>query len=138
MATHFSGPVTSTNGFVGAVTGGVSGAVVGSQTGLHYDAAAPTAYAAGAAEVIDPAIAVAALTKTAPAGTWTLAAPGATNINKFITVYQTVAIANVVAVTGLLGGTTMTFAAAIGASFTLYAVSAAAWAVVTKNGVTQS
>ena len=45
MATHFSGPVTSTAGFVGAVTGAitgnVTGNVTGNQTGLLYDAAAP-------------------------------------------------------------------------------------------------
>jgi hypothetical protein len=129
-ATHFSGPVYSTSGFSGAVTG--------NQTGLHYDAAAPTAYATGSAQAIDPSISVANLTKTTPAGTYTLAAPGAANINKFYTVFTTAALAHVTTVTGCLGGTTMTMAAAAGASFTLYAISATAWAVVALNGVTQS
>lgn len=108
--------------------------------GLQYDAAAPTAYAGADApgKAIDPAIAVAALTKATAGTDYTLAAPGAANINKTILVYSTAAAAHVVTVTGLAGGTTMTFAAAIGSSFMLYAISATAWSVVTKNGVTQT
>jgi hypothetical protein len=145
MASHFSGPVVSTNGFqgavTGAVTGDVAGNVVGNVTGLHYDPVAPVAYSAAdaAGKAILPSIAVAKLTKTTPAAIdYTLAAPGAANVNKFITVYTVEALAHVVTVTGCLGGTTMTFAAAAGASFTLYAISATAWAVVALNGVTQS
>ena len=137
MATHFSGPVVSTNGFTGALTGAVTGNV----TGLHYDPVAPVAYNAAdaAGKAILPSVAVAQLTKTTPAANdYTLAAPGAANINKFITVYTVNALAHVVTVTGCLGGTTMTFAAAAGASFTLYAISATAWAVIALNGVTQS
>ena len=137
MATHFSGPVVSTTGFTGALTGDVTGNV----TGLHYDPVAPVAYNAAdaAGKAISPAIAVASLTKTTPAAVdYTLAAPGAANVNKFISVYTVEALAHVVTVTGLLGGTTMTFAAAAGSSFTLYAISAAAWVVIVKNGVTQS
>jgi hypothetical protein len=107
-------------------------------SGLFPYAAAPTAYAAGATEAISPSVANAALTKTTPAGTWTLAVPGAANVNRKITVYQTVALANVVTVTGLLGGTTLTAAVAIGASFTLLAIDATHWAVVALNGVTQT
>jgi hypothetical protein len=141
MATHFSGTVISTNGFQGAVTGAVTGAITGNVTGLHYDPVAPVAYNAAdaAGKAILPSIAVGVLTKTTPAAVdYTLAAPGAANVNKFITVYSEQALAHVVTVTGLLGGTTMTFAAAIGSSFTLYAVSATAWVVIVKNGVTQS
>lgn len=123
---------------VGNVTGNLTGNLTGNQTGLHYDAAAPTAYATGSAQAISPAIAVANLTKTTPAGTYTLAAPGAGNVNKFITVFTTAALAHVVTVTGLLGGNTLTLAAAAGAGFTLYAVSATVWAVVSLNGATQS
>jgi hypothetical protein len=106
--------------------------------GTHHDAAAPTAYSTGSAQAISPAIAVANLTKTTPAGTYTLAAPGAANINKYITVFTTTALAHVTVVTGCLGGTTMTMAAAAGSSFTLYAVSATVWVVIALNGVTQS
>jgi len=137
MAAHFSGPVYSTNGFVGSVTGAVTGNV----TGLQYDPVAPVAYNAAdaAGKAILPSIAVGVLTKTTPAASdYTLAAPGAANINKKITIYTLNALAHVVTVTGLLGGTTLTFAAAAGASFTLYAISATAWAVVSLNGVTQS
>ena len=145
MATnHISGSLAVAGGVVaditGAVAGNVTGNVTGTHTGLHYDAAAPTAYAgaAPASKAISPAIAAASLTK-ADAGTdYTLAAPGAGNINKTIFVYTATAAAHVVTVTGCLGGTTMTFAAAIGNSFTLYAISATAWAVIAKNGVTQT
>jgi hypothetical protein len=144
---------TSVAGFIGDLTGNVTGNVVGNvagnvtgnttgnSTGLHYDAAAPTAYsgATGAAnKAIDPAIAVASLTKATAGTDYTLAAPGAANVNKTIEVYSTTAAAHVVTVTGCLGGTTLTFAAAIGAGFTLYAISATAWAVRSLNGITQT
>lgn len=133
--THFTGPVQSDGGFVGDVVG----AVTGNQTGTHYDAAAPTAYSGATGQkAISPAVSVGSLTKATAGTDYTLAAPGAGNINKFITVYSTTAAAHVVTVTGLLGGTTLTFAAAIGGSFTLYAVSPTAWAVVALTGVTQS
>jgi hypothetical protein len=120
------------------VTAALVGTSLGAHTGLHYDAAAPTAYATGSAQAIDPAIAAASLTKTTPAGTYTLAAPGSANVNKKIFVYTTVALAHVITITGLLGGNTLTLTAAIGSSFMLYAVSATAWAVVSLNGATQT
>jgi len=141
MASHVSGPLYSTNGFIGALTGNVSGNITGNVTGLQYDPVAPVAYNAAdaAGKAILPSIAVGVLTKTTPAASdYTLAAPGAANINKKITIYTLNALAHVVTVAGCLGGTTMTFAAAAGASFTLYAISATAWAVVALNGVTQS
>jgi hypothetical protein len=122
----------------GAVVGAVTGAVLGAHTGLHYDAAAPTAYATGSAQAIDPAIACANLTKTTPAGSYTIAAPGAANINKTLTVYTTAALAHVITITGLLGGNTMTLAAAAGSGFTLYATSATVWVMTANNGGTQS
>lgn len=139
--THFGSRIIASGGVVGAVTGAVTGDVAGNVTGLHYDPVAPVAYNAAnaAGKAILPSVAVAQLTKTTPAAVdYTLAAPGATNVNKFITVYTVEALAHVVTVAGCLGGTTMTFAAAAGASFTLYAISATAWAVVALNGVTQS
>ena len=47
-STTFSGPVTSTNGFVGAITGDVTGAVAGTITLTAYTVAtAPTTETAG-------------------------------------------------------------------------------------------
>lgn len=122
------------------MTGAVTGNLTGNLTGTHYDAAAPTAYngADAAGKAISPALAVASLTKGSAGADYTLAAPGAANINKYLLVYSTGAYAHVVTVTGAIGGTTMTFAEAAGSSFLLYAASATAWAVVSKNGVTQT
>jgi hypothetical protein len=47
--TTFSGPVTSTNGFVGAVTGDVTGAI---QVPTYTVATAPSASAAGAGTLV--------------------------------------------------------------------------------------
>lgn len=138
MATHFEGPIICSGGFQGDVVGGVSGNITGNVSGLLFSPA-PTAYAgATGSKAISPSIAIASLTK-ADAGTdYTLAAPGASNVGKILTVYTATAAAHVVTVTGLLGGTTMTFTAAIGNSFTIIAISATAWAVIAVNGVTQS
>ena len=48
-STTFSGPVTSTNGFVGAVTGDVTGAI---QVPTYTVATAPSASAAGAGTLV--------------------------------------------------------------------------------------
>ena len=126
MATHFSGPVVSTNGFEGAVTGDITGAVI----------QAPTAHASDGA--ISPDEGVANLNK-ATAGAYTLAAPGAANVGKRLLVYSGTAQAHVVTVTGLTGGNTQTFAAAIGNNFELYAASATLWVRIgTQLGVTLS
>lgn len=117
---------------------GFNGNVTGNIQGIHYSAT-PTAYAGGTGtKAIDPAIEAASLTKGSAGTDYTLAAPGAANINKRIFVYSTGAYAHVVTATGLLGGTTLTCAAAVGASFELHAISSTAWAVVALNGVTQS
>ena len=121
--THFSGPVISSGGFIGPM----------------IDNTPPTVNSGAAGhKALDPSIAVNTLTKATAGTDYTLAAPGAANVNTSVTVISTTAAAHVVTVTGLLGGTTLTFAAAIGAGFTLYAVSATAWAVKSLNGVTQT
>ena len=52
-STTFSGPVTSTNGFVGNVTGDVTGDVVGAvQLPTYTVVTAPSASAAGAGTII--------------------------------------------------------------------------------------
>ena len=117
----------------------LDGTLTGKVVGTKYDAAAPTAYDDTTShKAIDPSISAASLTKGSAGTDYTLAVPGANYVNKGIKVYSTGAYAHVVTVTGLLGGTTLTFAAAIGSSFELYAISATAWAVVALNGVTQT
>lgn len=100
---------------------------------------APTEYAgATGSKAIDPGIGRASLTKSSVGSDYTIAAPGTANIGKQLSVYTTGAHAHVVTVTGLLGGNTLTFTAAIGNGFTLLAVSATAWVVIALNGITQS
>lgn len=79
--TTFSGPVTSTNGFVGAVTGNVTGNVAGTGSVTHATTAAINATAAAtAAQVATGYITVTsatAVTLTLPTGTLLGAALGA-------------------------------------------------------------
>lgn len=127
-----------TGNLTGNVTGNVTGNLTGNVSGQVL-VAAPTAYNGGVGNTaISPSIGAASLTKGTAGIDYTLAVPGTANIGKRIKVYSTGAYAHVVTVTGLLGGTTLTFAAAAGAGFTLLAVSATAWAVEALNGVTQT
>ena len=106
---------------------------------MQDNRAVSTYSAATGQKAIDPAAGIASLTKTTPAATdYTIAAPGAGNVGKTLRVYTVNALAHVVTVTGLVGGTTMTFGVTAGAGFTLFAVSATAWIVQSSNGVTQS
>jgi hypothetical protein len=115
----------------GAVTAGsFTGPLTGNTAGTHTGGVvtpAPTAYSG-----------VASLTKALAGTDYTLAAPGAGNVNKFLYIYSTTAAAHVVTVAGLAGGNTMTLAAAIGNGFMLYAVSATVWTLVSTTGGTQS
>lgn len=131
MTTHFSGPVVSDGGFQGDVEGDVEG---------NVQFPDPTTYAGAdaASKAILPSESAARLTKATAGTDYTLAAPGADNVGKIMTIVTDTAAAHVVTVTGLLGGTTMTFDAAIGNSFTIRALSATVWSVITKNGVTQT
>jgi len=143
MSTTFSGPVISTNGFVGAVTGAVTGAITGAVTGdVTGGQILPTAVnssgASAPTKVIDPGTFNAHLTKATAGTDYTLAAPGAGNVGKIIRITSDTAAAHVVTVTGLLGGTTMTFAAAIGNGFSLLAASATIWRLENSVGITQS
>ena len=144
MTTHFSGPVVSTAGFTGNVTGNltgnVTGNVVGNLTGNVTGNVLPpvTSYSLGVAEAISPADFLAILSKTTPAGSFTLAAPGAGNVGKTLYGYTATALAHVVTVTGLAGGTTLTFTAAVGNGFALYATSASVWTLIYNLNVTQS
>jgi hypothetical protein len=68
----------------------------------------------------------------------TLAAPGAGNFQKYVTIYSTSARAHVITVTGMVGGNTLTYGGAIGDSCVLKAISAAAWVVAGLNNVAVS
>ena len=131
-ATHFSGPVISPNGFEGPVVGEVTG-------GQILPTATPYSGADAATKAISPALFNATLTKATAGTDYTLAAPGAANVGHVIHITSLTAAAHVVTVTGLVGGTTMTFSAAIGNGFSLLAVNATVWrSVGAEVGITQS
>ena len=122
MTTHFSGPVESTNGFVGDMTGEVVSTITDSP-------------ANGA---IAPATEVATISK-GTAAAMTLAAPGASKVGKRLLIISKTAAAHVITITGLDSTeNTLTFAAAIGESVELYAQTALLWSVISLNGVTAS
>ena len=80
-STTFSGPVTSTNGFIGSVTGNVTGNIAGSGSVTHATTAAidatATATAAQVATGYITSTSAAATTITLPTGTLLGAALGA-------------------------------------------------------------
>ncbi len=118
----------------GAITA-ASATITGSVATGQIQMAAATAYATNGA--ISPADIWASLTKGS-AGAYTLAAPGASNVGKVITITAGSAYAHVVTVTGLVGGNTLTFTNAIGHSVQLLAVSATVWALLATAGAAQS
>lgn len=123
---HFNDAVVAPAGIQGPITGGVT-------------APAATAYSgATGGKAIDPSVYNATLTKATAGTDYTLVAPGAANVGKTLRITSTTAAAHVVTATGLLGGTTLTFAAAIGNGVTLFAVSATQWRIDSNVGVTQS
>ena len=129
--TDLSGPLVVPGGFVGPVTGSVTGEVI---------LPTPTAYtgADAATKAILPANTWATLTKGSAGTDYTLAAPGSANVGRTLRITSTGAHAHVVTVTGLVGGTTMTFAAAAGNGFEVFAISSTAWVVASNNGITQT
>src|SRR5690606_15388274 len=116
MATHFSGPVVSTNGFQGNLTGTVTGNVAGNVTGAVIQAATDFTGADAGTLVIAPGAGVATLSKST-AGAYTLAAPGASNAGKRLLIIAATAQAHVVTITGLDStDDTLTFGGDIGDS----------------------
>ena len=109
----------------------ITGSVATGQTVL------PTATAYATNGAIAPSDIWASLTKGS-AGAYTLAAPGASNVGKIITITAGSAYAHVVTVTGLVGGNTLTFTNAVGHSVQLLAVSATVWALLATAGAAQS
>lgn len=139
-ATNFSTveATTFTGAVVGNVTGTVNGNVIGNITGLQTLPAVTPYTGAGATLVISPAIGYASLTKADGAGAYTLAAPGAGNVGKFLVITNGHATAHVVTVTGLAGGNTLTFTNVVGASVLLLAVSATVWGAIGLGGAVQT
>jgi len=127
MTSNLAGPLVSTAGFIGDMTGGIILPTATAYTGAD----APT-------KAISPALYWATLTKGSAGTDYTLAAPGAGNVGHTLRVTSTGAYAHVVTVTGLVGGTTMTFAAAAGNGFEVFAISPTAWVVASNNGITQT
>ena len=134
MATNLTDLTVSggvTTGTLSATSASITGSVATGQIVM----AAATAHATNGA--IDPATIWASLTKGS-AGAYTLAAPGASNVGKVITITAGSAYAHVVTVTGLVGGNTLTFTNAIGHSVQLLAVSATVWGVISIAGAALS
>jgi hypothetical protein len=124
------------------LTGAVTGAVTGNTAGVHTGGVVlptVTAYtgADAATKAISPTLYLASLTKGSAGNDYTLAAPGSANVGKMLYVYSTGAYAHVVTVAGLSGGTTLTFATAVGNGFLVFAVSSTVWNLVSSVGITQ-
>ena len=123
-STTFSGPVTSTNGFIGAVTGNVTGNVVGDVT-----ASVQALSGAGAVNLTDM---MTSLTTTGASQALTLADGTAGQI-KIIT-HTVDGGSAVLTPTTKIGFTTITFTA-VGDSV-IMAYTAAGWAILGSRGVT--
>lgn len=124
--TNFSGPVISTNGFIGAVTGNITGNVTGNVTGDIF-ATNQVLSGAGAVNVTDM---LTSLTTTGSAQALTLANGTAGQI-KVIT-HTVDGGSAVLTPTTKIGFTTITFTG-VGESATLI-YTAAGWAIMALNG----
>ena len=125
-STTFSGPVTSTNGFIGAVTGNITGNVTGNVTGDIF-ATNQALSGAGAVNVTDM---LTSLTTTGAAQALTLA-NGTVGQIKIIS-HVVDGGSAVLTPTTKIGFTTITFTA-VGDSATLV-YTAAGWAIVGISG----
>jgi len=123
-STTFSGPVTSTNGFIGAVTGNITGNV----TGIVYG----TVQLLSGAGAVNITTAVTCVTTTGASQALTLANG---TVGQFKTVVHTVDGGSAILTpTTKIGFTTITFTN-VGDSVALY-YSTTGWAVVGSKGVT--
>jgi hypothetical protein len=125
-STTFSGPVTSTNGFIGAVTGNIAGNVTGNVTGDIF-ATNQALSGAGAVNVTDM---LTSLTTTGAAQALTLANGTAGQIKIISHVVD--GGSAVLTPTTKIGFTTITFTN-VGDSATLV-YTAAGWAIVGISG----
>jgi len=125
-STTFSGPVTSTNGFIGAVTGNITGNVTGNITGDVF-ASVQSLSGAGAVNVTDM---FTSLTTTGAAQALTLANGTAGQIKIISHVVD--GGSAVLTPTTKIGFTTITFTN-VGDSATLI-YTAAGWAIIGISG----
>lgn len=121
-STTFSGPVVSTAGFTGDVTGGQ---LLPTATDYSGDGAVALTIFNGSFS-------------KGSAGAMTLAAPGASNIGKLLYLHAASAQAHVITAASLDGGNTLTYGGAIGDGCVLYGRSATAWAIYNLYNVTLS
>ena len=124
--TTFSGPVTSQNGFIGAVTGNITGNITGNVTGDIF-ATNQSLSGAGAVNTTDM---LTSLTTTGAAQALTLA-NGTTGQIKIIT-HVVDGGSAVLTPTTKIGFTTITFTGVGESAMLIY--TAAGWAIVALNG----
>jgi len=127
-STTFSGPVTSTNGFIGAVTGNITGNVTGNITGDVF-ATIQSLSGAGAVNVTDM---MTSLTTTGASQALTLA-NGTVGQIKIIT-HTVDGGSAVLTPTTKIGFSTVTFTAVGDTVMMVY--TAAGWAIIGDRGVT--
>ena len=125
-STTFSGPVTSINGFIGAVTGNITGNVTGNITGDVF-ASNQTLSGAGAVNTTDM---LTSLTSTGAAQALTLA-NGTVGQLKIIT-HVVDGGSAVLTPTTKIGFTTITFTGVGESAMLVY--TSAGWAIVALNG----
>lgn len=123
-STTFSGPVTSTNGFIGAVTGNVTGDITGDVT-----ASVQSLSGAGAVNLTNM---MTSLTTTGASQALTLA-DGTAGLIKIIT-HTVDGGSAVLTPTTKIGFSTITFTAVGDSVILVY--TAAGWAIVGSRGVT--
>ena len=119
-STTFSGPVTSTNGFVGALTGNVTGNIAGTGSITHTATAINATATATAAQVATGYItstSAAATAITLPTGTLLGAALGATQGTVFDLYIDNTAGASTVTIAVAVNGILSTAAADTAGSF---------------------
>jgi len=125
-STTFSGPVTSNNGFIGALTGNVTGNVSGNVTGVTTG----SVQSLSGAGAVNLTTAITSLTTTGAAQALTLANG---TVGQFKTIVHTVDGGSAVLTpTTAIGFSTITFTG-VGESATLVYTSAG-WAIVALNG----
>lgn len=126
-STTFSGPVTSTNGFVGAVTGNTTGNVTGNLTGIVIGTVT-TKSGAGAIPITHAAV------KLTTTGANALTLANGTNGQLLTITMVTDGGDGTLTPTTKTGYTTLTFGD-VGDSVTLQYYTTQGWMIVANNGV---
>ncbi len=132
--THFTGPVYSTNGFVGAVTGAITGDVTGNTTGVHTGYQVATQQALSGAGAVNVTTDTTLVTSTG-ANALTLANGTAGQIKRIIMVVD--GGDATLTPTTKTGYTTIVFND-IADAVTLEYVTTLGWMVLSNNGCTIS